>query len=152
MTFEQLFDIESAVESAAMAILGPEQSWNEFSDVLKDGPLIGYEVKFAGGPTGIKRPWRNIKLDCEWRGNLEIGVVTTRFQNSDKHAALLVQARIRMMQGLLLFNDSNLPFHWVIYIQELPIIRVHDRETMTDHSTLHFDLKLSVREECWLAE
>ena len=148
MTFEQLFDIESAIENATIAILG--SGYHEFSDGVKKTP--NYEVKFAGGPTGQKRAWKNIKLDCEWRGTLETRIVTTRFQNSDKHAPLLVQARIRLMQGLLVFNDTNLPFHWVTYIQETPVTRAHDKETGIDASTLHHELVVSIRAECWLDE
>jgi hypothetical protein len=153
MTFEQLFDFESAIENAACQILG-ENAWHEFSDKVANGPLIGYEVKFAGGPTGDKkRRWKQIILPTEWRGTLEVRVVTTRFQNSNEHAALLTQARVSFLQALYLFNDTNLPFHWVTYVAEQPCVRGHDQENGgIDHTTLRFELVVSIREECWLEE
>jgi hypothetical protein len=148
MTFEQIFNVESAVERAIITLLGADNCYEEFSDGVKKTP--GYEVKFAGEPTGKKRAWKDIKLDCEWRGVLETRVVTTRFQNSDQHAALLVRARIELSRAL--YIDSQLPFHWITYVQEKPLTRAHDRETGIDTSTLHHELVVSVRDECWLDE
>jgi hypothetical protein len=155
MTFEDLFNFESAIETAACAILG-ETAWHEFSDKVATGPLIGYEVKFAGTPTGVQRQWKSIKLPVEYRGTLEVRVVTTRFQNSDKHAALLTQARVSFLQALYLFNDTNLPYHWVTYVAEQSAVRGHDQENGgnggIDHTTLRFELVVSIRDECWLDE
>jgi hypothetical protein len=151
MTFSDLFNFESAIENAACAILG-ENAWHEFSDAVRTGPLIGYEVKFAGAPTGDKkRAWKQILLPTEWRGTLEVRVVTTRFQNSDQHAPLLTQARVSFLQALYLFNDTNLPYHWVTYVAEQPCVRGHDQENGgIDHTTLRFELVVSIREEHWL--
>src|SRR5688572_14262045 len=118
-TFEQIFDIENAVERAAIAVVAGN-SYQEFSDATKKTP--GYEFKFTAEPTGQKKPWKNVRLDREWRGILETRVVTTRGQNSDRHPELLVHARIEL--SLIQRSvEPHLPFHWITFVQEKQLTR-----------------------------
>lgn len=149
-SFENIFDLEGAMERAAIHILGEKAGkYQQFSDEIKRTPA--YEVQFdATAATGQIKIWRGLHLRREWRGQFNIRIVTLRGKNSAEHLPMLVHARIQFMQWMTIFDDVALPYHQVTFLQELPITRGYNAEMLHDWSELHFDTVFSVRDDAWL--